>query len=194
MDSSANQGLGDDLLVYAGADCLQVNSAVRAGEAPLRGAGDLRPARETVHDRGTEAWCVLAEFCKAGQVRGLPPRALEALVTRRFAMRTARDAGGRRVPTAPAWPLRLEDKAEFRKRFKGSPDECDACALAALAAKERAGLAPYGFLGEAPSPFSLVPRAASAAPAVSVPESAGLVNDPDGGAPGGFSIDPCDVF
>lgn len=194
VDSSANQGLGDDLLVYAGADCLQVNSAVRAGDAPLRGAGDLRPARETVHDRGTEAWCVLAEFCKAGQVRGLPPRALEALVTRRFAMRTARDAGGRRVPTGPAWPLRLEDKAEFRKRFKGSPDECDACALAALAAKERAGLAPYGFLEGAPSPFSLVPRAAPAAPAVSVPDSAGLDNDPDGGAPGGFSIDPCDVF
>lgn len=194
VDASANQGLGDDLLIYAGADCLQVNNATRASELPLRGAGDVRPARETLHDRGAEAWCVLAEFCKAGQVRGLPQRALEALTTRRFAMRTTRDAAGRRVASGPAWPLRLEDKGEFRRRFKSSPDECDACALAALAAKERAGLVPFGFLERPVDPFSLVPSRPMG-PVVSVPDDGGLDHSPDmGGDDGMVALDPVGFF
>jgi hypothetical protein len=163
IDASANQGLADDLLIYAGADCLGVNNSVRASEEPLR-AGDLRPARETIHDRGTEAWCVLAEFCKAGMVRGLPLEALRALTTRRFAMK--KDKSGR--PVTLTFPLRLEEKKEFRKRFKRSPDECDACALAALAAKERYGLVPFGYLPKRPDPASLFPSA-PAGPAVNVP-------------------------
>lgn len=139
VDASANQGLADDLMIYAGADCLGVNNSTRASEEPMR-ANDGRKAQETVHDRGTEAWCVLAEFCKAGQVRGLPPEALRALVTRRFATRSSKGGSG-----SVAFPLRLEPKEEFRRRFRKSPDECDACALAALAVKERVGLLPFGY-------------------------------------------------
>lgn len=135
VDSSANQGLADDLLIYAGADCLGVNNSVRASETPMR-ANDPRPAKDVVYDRGTEAWCVLADFCKAGMVRGLPLEALRALTTRRFATRGATGA--------VVSPLRLEEKKLFRVRFKKSPDECDACALAALIVKERLGVPPFG--------------------------------------------------
>ena len=135
VDSSANQGLADDLLIYAGADCLGVNNSVRASETPMR-ANDPRPAKDVVYDRGTEAWCVLADFCKAGMVRGLPLEALRALTTRRFATRGATGA--------VVSPLRLEEKKLFRVRFKKSPDECDACALAALIVKERLGVSPFG--------------------------------------------------
>lgn len=154
IDASANQGLADDLMIYAGADCLAVNNSVRASEFPLR-AADARPVKETIYDRGTEAWCVLAEFCKAGMVRGLPMEALRALTTRHFAMKRGR--GGALV--SMNFPLRLEPKDEFRKRFKKSPDECDACALAALAAKERFGLLPFGFLPQAVSPSAVVSTA-----------------------------------
>lgn len=142
IDASANQGLADDLLIYAGANTLHVNNSVRASDGPLR-ANDMRPVRETIHDRGTESWCVLAEFCKAGMVRGLPREALRALTTRRFATKKG--------AISPDFPLRLERKSDFKTRFKHSPDECDACALAALAVKERIGLLPFGFVTP-PSP------------------------------------------
>lgn len=138
VDASGNQGLGSDLVIYAGAyDLLQVNSSARASETPLR-AYSNELVKETVMDRGCEAWVVLAEFCRAGMVRGLPPEALRALTTRRFAtLKNSND---------PLRPLRLEKKSDFKLRFKHSPDECDACALAALAVKERIGLLPFGNL------------------------------------------------
>lgn len=142
VDSSGNQGLADDLMIYAGADCLSVNSSVKASELPLR-AGDPRPARETVKDRGTEAWWVLAEFCRAGQVRGLPKEAVRALTSRRLATRGKLGVA--------EFPYRLEPKKEFNARFGGSPNEADACALAALAVKERLGVLPYGYLPSRPS-------------------------------------------
>ena len=145
IDASANQGLADDLLIYAGANCLPVNNSVRASEEPLR-ANDPRKAKDTIYDRGTEAWCVLAEFCKAGQVRGLPPEALRALTSRRFATRKFASGSSSSV----VFPLRLESKDDFKKRFKHSPDECDACALAALAAKERLGFIPFGYVTPPP--------------------------------------------
>ena len=147
VDASGNQGLADDLVIYAGArDVIPVNFAVRASETPLR-AHDGRPAKETVHDRGTEAWCLLAEFIRAGQVRGLPREAADALVTRRFAANMVKDATGLKRPAGTKYPLRLEDKAEFKKRFSGkSPDECDACALAALVARDRLGFVPFGYV------------------------------------------------
>lgn len=150
VDASANQGLADDLLIYAGANCLGVNNASRASDNTFR-AKDPRMAKDIVYDRGTESWCVLAEFCKAGMVKGLPLEALRALTTRRFA---ARNGTGAIVS-----PLRMEDKKQFKTRFKKSPDEADACALAALVAKERYGLVPFGML-PAPDPSMLVSIAA----------------------------------
>lgn len=149
VDASANQGLADDLVIYAGADCLAVNNSERASELPMR-AHDPRPAKDTVYDRGTEAWCTLAEFCRAGMVKGLPAEALRALTTRRFMTRA-------KAGSSVQYPLRLERKEDFKRRFKKSPDEADACALAALAARERAGVVPFGYVVEAPAPQHMFP-------------------------------------
>lgn len=138
-DSSGNQGLADDLDVYVAVGCGHINNSVRASERPVR-ARDPRPAREHLYDRGTEAWCVLAAFCAAGQVRGLPQGAVNGLTQRRFATRGGSDDVMN--------PMRLEEKKEFIKRFKGSPNDTDACALAALAVKERLGVMPYGGVPE----------------------------------------------
>lgn len=160
VDASANQGLADDLLIYAGADCLAVNNAERASEAPLR-ANDPRPASEVVYDRGTEAWHVLADFCRAGMVRGLPMEALRALTTRRFMTRAGTGV--------LASPLRLEPKKLFRTRFRKSPDEADACSLAALIVKERIGVVPFGSFPKV-SPTSLVSVEPAARSMPSLPE------------------------
>ena len=159
IDSSGNQSLADDLIIYAAAqDILAVNFAARASEEPLR-AFDVHPVKETVYDRGTEAWCVLAEFCRAGQVKGLPMTVVEALTQRRYAANMVKDASGQKVPAGVKNPLRLEDKEEFKKRYHGrSPDECDACAMAALAIKERCGLLPFGYIKRQPDQSALVPQ------------------------------------
>lgn len=151
VDSSANQGLADDLDIFLGrgaATCMHVNNSQRASDNPVRASGvgtisgtsDTRMERgcDRYRDRGTEAWCALSEFCKAGMVRGLPDEAVRALTQRRFACRKG--------TTTQVFPLQLEPKDDFRKRFKKSPDEADACALAALAVKEVLGVLPYGWL------------------------------------------------
>lgn len=137
IDSSGNQGLADDLDITLSDACLHVNSSQRASDYSLR-ATDNRKAKEIVYDRGTESWAVLAEFCRAGMVRGLPQEALTQLTQRRYACRNG--------TTAQLFPLRMEAKDKFRLRFKKSPDEADACALAALAVKERLGILPFSFI------------------------------------------------
>jgi hypothetical protein len=53
----------------------------------------------------------------------------------------------------------------------GSPNQTDACALAALAVKERLGVMPYGGV-PAPQASSVVPQAYGAAgPAPEIPDS-----------------------
>ena len=125
---------------------------------------DRRPACDVVADRGTEAWIVLARFCEAGMVRGLPEQATRALCTRHLAVDKDKSTGD---VYRKKGKDRLEEKKEFKKRFDGkSPDEADACALAALEIKEKYGVVPFGFL-DAPvvantsqydSPQQKVPR------------------------------------
>lgn len=158
IDSSGNQGLADDIDIYVGPGCGHINNSVRASDKPLR-ALDKRPAREHVFDRGAESWLVLAEFCKAGQVRGLPESALRALTMRRFAVRPKTGA--------LVTPLRLEPKEAFIPRFKASPNEADACALAVLAAKETLGVMPFGGVPP-PDPALMLPGAYADAPRAGV--------------------------
>lgn len=147
VDSSGNQSLADVLDIYVGGGCGHVNNSARASDTPIR-AHDVRKAKEHIKDRGTESWIVLAAFCEAGMVKGLPDAAVEGLTTRRFVTKPGSDE--------VVMPLRLEPKEQFKMRFKGSPNETDACALAALAVKERLGILPFGAV-PAPDPKSLFP-------------------------------------
>lgn len=161
VDSSGNQNLADNLDIFFGrgaASCVHVNNSARASQRPIRHmAGIVEQVSETraerccdrYYDRGTESWCVLAEFCRAGMVRGLPVEALRALTTRRFMFR--------KNTSVVKQPLQLESKDDFKTRFKKSPDEGDACALAALAVKEVLGILPYSWLAPAASPIGEQP-------------------------------------
>lgn len=147
VDASANQGLADDLDIYVGQGvmkCMHVNFANRASDRPVRQGADV-PANRLYGDRVTEAYCVLALFCKAGMVRGLSKNACQQLCSRRFATLPSSNV--------PRQPLRLEPKDRYKERnHNRSPDEADAAALAALAAKEVLGVLPYGWLAAAASP------------------------------------------
>lgn len=157
VDASGNQNLADNLDIFIGrgaASCVHVNNSNRASARPIRklpgivernSENQIERCCDRYQDRGTESWCVLAEFCRAGMVRGLPPGALRALTMRRFMFR--------KNTTTLKQPLQMESKDEFKIRFKGSPDETDACALAALAVKEVLGVLPYDWMRPAACPI-----------------------------------------
>ena len=135
VDTSGNQGLGDALDVELGPGCVHVNHSERASDAGLLKATDNRPPRELVYDTGTECWVTLAHYCRAGQVRGLDPKVVRQLTSRRFAIHPKSGA--------LVHPMRLEAKKEFCDREKlGSPDECSAAALAAYVVRTVVGLTP----------------------------------------------------
>lgn len=199
VDASANQGLADDLDMFIGqgaAVCVHVNNSNRASANPIRAIGvgradtkDRQAERccDRYGDRGTEAWCVLAEFCKAGQVRGLPAEAFRQLTQRRFMLITKK-ANGEVMTSGVKFPLRLESKDDFKRRFKKSPDECDACALAALAVKETLGLLPFGWMKPAEAPLVGPAAHATPLPSVDIPDPAAYSADQEsgiGGVPAG---------
>lgn len=178
VDSSGNQNLADELDIYIGGNgavrCLAINNAERASDLPIRANTDVTGFKK-YRRRDAEAWCVLADFCKAGQVRGLPKTVVDALTKRRFHTNKG--------STVPVTPLVLEDKDAFKARvFKRSPDEADAAANAALAVKERLGILPYGWL---PSSQPIVDQPVSQYLANPLPESAAL----DAGGEGYDGID-----
>lgn len=178
VDSSGNQNLADELDIYIGGNgavrCLAINNAERASDLPIRANTDVVGCKK-YRRRDAEAWCVLADFCKAGQVRGLPKAVVDALTKRRFHTNKG--------STVPVTPLVLEDKDSFITRvFKRSPDEADAAANAALAVKERLGILPYGWL---PSSQPIVDQPSQQYLANPLPESAAL----DAGSAGYDGID-----
>ena len=175
VDSSANQGLADDIDIFIGQGAervLHVNNSQRASDLPIRAGTDVKGFEE-YGDRAAEAWCTLALFCKAGMVRGLPRAAAEALVKRRYL--TPKNS------MAPRKPLKLEPKEDFKKRvFKRSPDEADACALGALIVKERLGILPYGWVPTAARPLvGQDTRASSLPPTQELAEGGGGVDGID---------------
>ena len=115
---------------------IDVNSSVRASDRLFRD-GSPDSSKEKFKDRGAEAWAVLAEFCRAGMVRGLSEAAQQQLCSRRWAAIRGRIT----------FPRRMESKADWCKRsIRGSvrsPNDCDAAALAALAVKEAGSLLPW---------------------------------------------------
>lgn len=157
VDASGNQMLGAEITMWVGPGCLEVNSSVVASDNFLRAGEESKEqrARARIADRGTEAWVVLSEFIRAGMVRGLPQEVLNDLCNRRFMTRP----GGETAPK-----LRLEPKADFGKRSgKGSPNKTDACALAALAVKERLGVMPFGGV-PVPDARAVLPQAYAGEP------------------------------
>lgn len=152
VDASGNQMLGAEITMWVGPGCLEVNSSTVASDSFVRFGEELKEqkARARIADRGTEAWVILSEFIRAGMVRGIPQEVINDLCNRRFAVRP----GGETTPK-----LRLEPKSEFGKRSgKGSPNKADACALAALAVKERLGVMPFGGI-PVPDASAVVPQA-----------------------------------
>ena len=132
-DDSGTQSVCDVLTIEIAPGVFRVNYSNSASDMPISNATDVE-AKKKFKDRATEAWAVLAEFVKSGQVRGLSDECARQLAARRY-MTTKSGV--------VVEPRRLEKKADFKARTKlGSPDEADAAAMAALLARHRLGILP----------------------------------------------------
>jgi len=128
IDDSGSQSVADIVQVESKVAPIRCNFGARASDNPISGINP-EPAYKRVADQATEIWVMFAELVRSGQVRGLVGEATSQFTTRSF-------VEGRR-------PQRLEPKAKYKQRTgKSSPDEADATALCALAARQAAGLFP----------------------------------------------------
>jgi len=131
-DDSGTQSVCDVITKEIGPGIFRMNYSTKASDTPMNNTTS-EPAKKRVRNLITEAWGVLAEFVKAGQVRGLSEAAAQQLTSRQY--RTFKDV--------VMEPRMLEPKLQYKQRTKlGSPDEGDASAMAALLAHLRFGIMP----------------------------------------------------
>jgi hypothetical protein len=135
-DDSGTQSVADVLTKELGVAVFRCNFAEKASDKPITTlSGD--PASMRCKNMVTEAWMILAEFVRHGQVRGLSVDDVRQLTQRLFRR-------GEAAATARA----LETKREFKKRTgMASPDEADAASMIALLARDRFGFTPGGAPG-----------------------------------------------
>ncbi len=128
VDDSGTQSVADVLQHETRVAPIRCNFGARASDSPISGINP-QPARQRVSDQVTEIWTLFAELVRAGQARGLGDKAMTQFTSRQY-------TPGRR-------PLKLETKNDYKARTgTTSPDEADAVALCALAARRAAGLFP----------------------------------------------------
>ncbi len=128
IDDSGTQSVADIVQVEGHIAPIRCNFGARASDSPISTINP-EPAYKRVGNQVTEIWVLFAELARHGQVRGLTSVPASQFTSRAF-------VPGRR-------PQRLESKEDYRKRTgQSSPDEGDAVALCALAARKAAGLFP----------------------------------------------------
>ena len=132
-DDSGTQSICDILTQEIEPGVLRVNYSRQASELQVSVASKDE-AKKKFKDVITEAWAILAEFIKAGQVRGLDEDCARQLVSRLYSTNKS---------GVVLHPQRLEKKTEYKARTKlGSPDEADAAAMVALLVRHRLGVVP----------------------------------------------------
>jgi hypothetical protein len=128
IDDSGTQSVADIVQVESHVAPIRCDFGSRASEDPISKV-NATPAYKRVANQVAEIWVLFAELARNGQVRGLGAVPAAQITSRAF-------AEGKR-------PQRLEMKSDFKKRTgNSSPDEGDAVALCALAARKAAGLFP----------------------------------------------------
>ncbi len=132
-DDSGTQSVADVLTVEVAPGAFRVNYSRSASDLAVS-VSSTDPAKKKFRDMIMEAWALLAEFVKFGQVRGLSEECARQLCARQY---MTNNKG------VILEPRRLESKPVFKMRTKlGSPDHADAAAMAALLIRHRLGIIP----------------------------------------------------
>ena len=132
-DDSGTQSVADVLSVEIAPGVFRVNYSRAASDKTVNNTSP-ELAKKKFRDMIMEAWAILAEFVKFGQVRGLSPECARQLCAREYMTNTK---------GVILEPRRLESKPVFKARTKlGSPDQADAAAMACLLIRHVLGIVP----------------------------------------------------
>lgn len=132
-DDSGTQSVADVLTVEIAPGAFRVNYSRSASDLTVS-LTSPEVAKKKFRDLIMEAWALLAEFIKFGQVRGLSEECARQLCARQYMTNSK---------GVIQEPRRLESKPTFKARTKlGSPDHADAAAMAALLIRHRLGIIP----------------------------------------------------
>jgi len=133
IDESGLQRCGDTIELESGeSGLIRVSFGVTASSRPVSALDDT-PANRKYGNQVTEMWAALGDLIRFEQVKSLPRE-----VARELSMRCI---------LSNKRPLRLESKADLKKRLKRSPDNADAAALATIAALLTTPLVPGATAG-----------------------------------------------
>lgn len=132
-DTTGVQGMFVDVLEkQMGSGIFRVAFQGTPSDLPVS-TEDPRLAKDVYRNKVTELWARLWEYCHAGQVRGLSVETVKQLCARQF---SDKRQSGRYEE--------LESKKIFKGRYGRSPDNADACCIAAAYCRERLGIIPGG--------------------------------------------------
>ena len=132
-DDSGTQSVADVLSVEVAPGVFRVNYSRAASNKTVNNSSP-ELAKKKFRDMIMEAWALLAEFVKFGQVRGLSDECARQLCARQYMTNTK---------GVILEPRRLESKPVFKARTKlGSPDQADAAAMACLLIRHKLGIVP----------------------------------------------------
>lgn len=128
VDDSGTQSIGDMVAMRLGNTLYRVGFGSKPPDIAVSVA-NAELASHRFRDVATWMYYTLVEYAQYGQIKGMPNEALKQICGRRI------KPGSR--------PLKLETKADYKKRVHGkSPDEGDACVILAALLRERLGVAP----------------------------------------------------
>ena len=132
-DDSGTQSVCDVLTVEISPGVMRINYSTSASAEAMSVAAP-EEAKKKYRDKITEAWAILAEFVKYGQVRGLGEECAKQLVARQFMTN---------IRGVVLEPRRLEQKKVFKSRtMMSSPDEADAAAMVCYLVRHKLGILP----------------------------------------------------
>jgi len=135
IDSSGTSSIADVIEREIGSGLYRVNYACAATEGRISSLAQ-DSAKDRYRNVISEAWALLAEFVRFGQIRNLPLEVVEQVTKRMY-----RNVVASKLKA-------LETKTEYKKRTGlGSPDAADAAAMLCLVARDRLGFVPGGAPG-----------------------------------------------
>ncbi len=128
VDDTGRNPIKAILDVELGGETLGVGFGDGASDELTVSILDETTSKDAYADKGTEMWYSLRRFAENDQVRGMTD------------LETRRQLAGRKFEMRARGKVKLESKADYKKRTGGqSPDEADASAVAIAVVRERMG-------------------------------------------------------
>lgn len=122
VDITGGVSFGDVLSSFIDSDFISLSYAGKASTAAIS-AKDSARACDVYHNKVSELWGSMQQAIKARQLFGLDPTTINEIKSRKYTL-----VGNR---------IKMEEKADMRKRLRKSPDNADTVAMLCMLARRK---------------------------------------------------------